>query len=124
MKKKQQGLERLTTYSFDHVKPIIGTGIKLQYGEVVVRTGYKRLIVFKRNNKCVQCGLVGTFIAIERQTKNFTGSWFITLYGIDVEGDEVALTVDHKYPKSKGGSSEFKNLQTMCQPCNLIKDDK
>lgn len=36
-------------------------------------------------------------------------------------GDEVPLTKDHIVPKSRGGSNEFKNYQTMCGPCNWDK---
>lgn len=31
------------------------------------------------------------------------------------------LTCDHIVPESKGGATEFKNLQTMCRPCNSRK---
>lgn len=31
------------------------------------------------------------------------------------------LTVDHKIPKSQGGSNDKKNLQCLCRRCNGIK---
>jgi len=34
------------------------------------------------------------------------------------------LTLDHIRPKSKGGTDDEDNLQTMCQPCNCRKGSK
>lgn len=34
----------------------------------------------------------------------------------------VNLTVDHIIPRSKGGQDTYKNLQLLCQCCNLIKN--
>lgn len=38
-------------------------------------------------------------------------------------GSEDNLTLDHVIPKSKGGSSEDENLQTLCSKCNGEKAD-
>jgi 5-methylcytosine-specific restriction endonuclease McrA len=32
------------------------------------------------------------------------------------------LTVDHKVPRSRGGTNHFANLQTLCEECNAVKD--
>jgi 5-methylcytosine-specific restriction endonuclease McrA len=34
------------------------------------------------------------------------------------------LTIDHIIPISKGGGVKSKNLQAMCQPCNVAKGDR
>lgn len=31
------------------------------------------------------------------------------------------LTIDHKHPRSLGGTNEPKNLQTLCAKCNMLK---
>lgn len=38
-------------------------------------------------------------------------------------GTSERLTLDHIVPRSKGGTSEQSNLQTMCKPCNERKSD-
>lgn len=38
--------------------------------------------------------------------------------------DNIKLTIDHVYPKSKGGKEEKINLVTACQNCNSHKSDK
>jgi hypothetical protein len=36
-------------------------------------------------------------------------------------GTSEDLSLDHIFPKSRGGSHEPENLQTMCRPCNASK---
>lgn len=39
------------------------------------------------------------------------------------EADNFA-TIDHVYPRAKGGTSRSDNLAVACRPCNLRKGDK
>ncbi len=50
-----------------------------------------RYMVLKRDRRCVLCGEDGT---------------------------EYRLEVDHIVPRSKGGSNDLENLQTLCRRCN------
>jgi hypothetical protein len=38
--------------------------------------------------------------------------------------DDVILHVNHIIPRSRGGSDEIDNLQTLCSPCNLGKSNR
>lgn len=68
---------------------------------VLVKKSYsfarQRHAVFVRDNyRCVECGATNK---------------------------DTILHVDHIHPKSKGGSNELSNLQTLCILCNLGKSD-
>ena len=39
-------------------------------------------------------------------------------------GTSDHLTLDHRIPRSRGGTNELENLQTMCFPCNNRKGNK
>jgi hypothetical protein len=38
-------------------------------------------------------------------------------------GSTKNLTIDHILPRANGGANVLENYQTMCQPCNSIKND-
>jgi len=59
-----------------------------------------RYDILKRDRKCMLCGA-------SPETDN-----------------EVRLHVDHIVPRSKGGSNDFSNLQTLCMECNLGKSNR
>jgi len=68
----------------------------------LIRTVYKTRVPFSKKNvmvrdgfKCVYCGTEG-----------------------------VRFTIDHVFPKSKGGISSFENCVTACKPCNNDKGDR
>jgi len=56
-----------------------------------------RYEVLKRDRKCVLCG---------------------------EDGSEHRLEVDHIKPRSKGGSNDLSNLQTLCSRCNRGKSNR
>ncbi len=35
-----------------------------------------------------------------------------------------SATIDHIYPRSKGGQSDYHNLALACEPCNQLKGDR
>ena len=39
-------------------------------------------------------------------------------------GSTKELSIDHVYPKSKGGRDTWENLVTACTKCNIKKGDK
>ncbi len=49
---------------------------------------------------------------------NFTCQW------CGAKSPEAELQVDHTIPRSRGGWTELRNLQTLCKSCNIGKFDK
>jgi len=92
------------------------------YSDRKVWMARKRYKVFLESTDCCICGLEGQFFALEQQ-KDQKGRkvWFFNLYGRCKDGKEILFTQDHAIPKSRGGSNELDNLQTMCSPCNNSK---
>jgi 5-methylcytosine-specific restriction endonuclease McrA len=45
-------------------------------------------------------------------------------YRCQICGTWEDLTIDHIVPESKGGATEFDNLQTLCRSCNSTKGTK
>jgi len=72
--------------------------------------------------KCVTCGIEGSYFAKERHQND--NVYHFNLYALGGNGEEVLMTKDHIFPKSKGGRDEVVNYQTMCSPCNKEKGDK
>jgi len=78
---------------------------------------HRRLKVFyEKGCKCKFCGVEGTQILHSLDKYN-------NLH-IDIFTDSLILmTVDHIFPKSKGGAYHISNLQPLCRGCNILKSD-
>ena len=74
--------------------------------------------------KCVHCGISGDFFAIEKNAYQDTDKFHLNLYHVSQKGNQVLMTVDHIFPKSKGGGNKMSNLQPLCSTCNAKKSDK
>ncbi len=74
-----------------------------------------RLIVFKRSQTCVRCGLKASYFIRESFLDE---NPHLNMYGKNDLCEEVLFTKDHIIPKSKGGKDILSNLQTMCSKCN------
>jgi len=81
---------------------------------------YRPTIFLAIGTTCVDCGVEGTYFALEKWGDN---SLHFDLYGRDAEGSPVMITIDHILPRSKGGPNQVSNYQPMCQPCNEEKAD-
>lgn len=51
------------------------------------------------------------------------GGIHLDLYGIDQDGEDIMMTIDHIKPKSKGGKDHISNYATLCKICNEIKSN-
>ena len=92
-------------------------------GHSVKMTSARYRLFLTKGLKCVECGIEGTYFSLERDHGEKSGRFHFNLYGIDKKGIPVMITKDHIVPKSKGGGSSLKNLQTMCIRCNAKKAD-
>gem|GEM_PF-581057 len=51
-------------------------------------------------------------------------NWTCCSCGRTAKEEGVTLEVDHITPRSKGGTDEMRNLQTLCKKCNIGKSNK
>lgn len=82
--------------------------------------GYRLLTYREKGFDCVECGKKGHHFAIEKSWAEPKESYHLNLYC----EDGTMMTVDHIYPKSKGGPNTVENLQPMCKHCNRKKGSK
>lgn len=122
-------LKTIQEYSFDEWRSYMSSVRGSRYIQV---SGYKvriespriRLMLSqkpRRGRVCANCGRVGTKVYLQIETSpcisfpQDKASFFV------YTDDEVMLTCDHVFPKSKGGKTTGANLQTLCRECNLFK---
>ena len=119
---------RKQTYSIDAVREKVKDVLfekdkrlaKIDFdGDLIKGNSQRYQTFFTKGCKCVKCGIEGKFFAKERFPENKV--YHLNLYAIDQDGNEVLMTKDHIIPKSKGGSSNISNYQTMCTICNRNK---
>jgi hypothetical protein len=51
-------------------------------------------------------------------------NWTCCSCGRSSKEEGIILEVDHILPRSKGGSDDMDNLQTLCKKCNIGKSNK
>lgn len=96
---------------------------KIKYGNEIFNIGSTRLMTFYYSGTdCKMCGLKGKFYSLDN--RDGSDKKHLNLIGINDKGEEVMLTSDHIIPKSKGGSDDISNRQTLCSCCNELKADK
>lgn len=111
-------------YELNEVLDHIGQHEK-DYNGHMVKMWSQRYRVFKyKGVKCVECGLEGSFFALEKSRYQEHDRHHFNLYALNENGEEVLMTKDHIMPKAKGGRDRFENYQTMCCHCNEKKSDK
>ena len=68
----------------------------------LIRTVYRNKVPFSKKNVMVRDGFTCQYCGVKN----------------------TRLTIDHVYPKSKGGKSSFENCTTSCKECNNKKGDR
>jgi hypothetical protein len=75
----------------------------------------------RRGRVCANCGRLGSKVYLQIETNpcisfpKDKAAFFV------YSDDEMMLTCDHVFPRSKGGKTTGSNLQTLCRECNLFK---
>jgi hypothetical protein len=124
---KINGYYRLAKIPIHEVfRKLLGVGvatIQVKGKTFKLNSGSARYHTFHKSLKCVSCGKVANVAYIE---KNHLSEVIphVNLYHKDENGKFTLFTKDHIIPKSKGGTDDLTNLQTMCSPCNFIKGNK
>lgn len=143
----------LATYAAEMILPLIGKSpskirVETDSGVWYPRVDSERLELFKNNQTCVSCGLIGTLFQLQQHRPNpprvghncfiehcpwcairsrpvhlhATGDYpHLNMYAVDFTGRLILMTKDHIIPKSRGGADNLSNLQTMCTTCNNRK---
>lgn len=76
------------------------------------KTNQVNIRLFKKKGiTCINCGEKGYFF------KKIGKSYIL------FTENNIMMTKDHIFPKSKGGSNNLQNLQPMCSKCNSEKAD-
>lgn len=97
--------------------------VKAKFGNYNVKVSSDRLITFKRNSKCVCCGIKGCVIRLEMTRKDLEegNSPHFNMYACTDSLEYIMMTKDHILAIANGGKDVLDNYQTMCAHCNSIK---
>ena len=114
-------------YTIDEIYSNLNQNIlpdKILYNEKDYKDSLKRCKILKDlitrdGNFCKQCNKIPEYFALGKDNSN---RWHLDLYGV-YNNDIYMFTIDHIYPKSKGGENKLENYQLLCKPCNEFKSD-
>ena len=118
--------ERLGVVPVDQVMKAIAEGKPFEYEGVECSTAGNRLLTYRTYGvKCcvLGCIMYGQYFAVEKAINDVHAKYHLNLYS-NQNGQEVMMTSDHKFPKSRGGSNRIENRQTMCYKHNSEKGNQ
>lgn len=94
-----------------------------KYPDVTFKQRYQTFLEIGFNCVNQECGLIASHLVWWKEWGR-PDSNHIDFAGYNSVGKLTMLTIDHIYPRSKGGPNEIWNYQPMCAPCNSKKADK
>lgn len=124
-------LERKEIYSIEEVEEKVKDVLfekkrnlsKVDFdGDMIKGNSQRYQTFFTKGCRCVKCGIEGKYFVKEKHLKDI--SFHLNLYAIDENEKEILMTKDHIIPKSKGGTNDISNYQTMCKKCNEAKENR
>lgn len=119
-----QKFERKGTISLEEGLKYIPSPQKGKFYGELINLDSSRLKLFSKGQTCVRCGLTAEFFAVEKALNDdITKTYHLNMYGTR-DGEDILFTKDHIIPRSRGGSNELTNLQTMCYHCNYKKGNR
>lgn len=94
---------------------------KIIYGSLDYIDSIERCIIIKQllnrdGYDCQECDMIPSYFALGKDKIN---RWHMDLYS----DEDHMFTIDHVYPKSKGGENKLDNYQLLCKICNEDKSD-
>lgn len=117
-----KGYFQYAVFSMDEIFPLIEKEIPLNFNGKKINTKGNRLRVFLKGRTCAGCNIEASYFSLESSTLGERPH--LNLYGRNKDGSPILFTRDHIIPRSKGGSEDLSNQQTMCTNCNCKKGDK
>lgn len=118
--------ERLGVVPVEQVMKLIAEGRPFNYEGVECSTAGNRLLTYHiHGTKCCVpgCTMHGQYFAVEKAINQVDAKYHLNLY-CNQNGQEVMITSDHKFPKSRGGSNRIENRQPMCYKHNTEKGNQ
>ena len=91
---------------------------RLKWGSSANRSARRR-VLSRDKGVCAACG--EDTEALRKQRLNDIWGWNARVRGLGYNPQQSLWEMDHMTPLVDGGSSGMDNLQTLCQPCHLIK---
>jgi 5-methylcytosine-specific restriction endonuclease McrA len=106
----------LQIYCKEHIFNIT----KLDYCNYKIKLSSRRIKLFSKQDFCQCCNLESKFFELNCFS---TEKPHLNLYGVNEYNQKVLFTLDHIIPLSKNGHDVETNYQTLCERCNVLKND-
>ncbi len=114
-----------TRFPIDQLLPLCVSGKSLRIKHILYNKSKALKIGAAQDMVCPACKKRAIYFEIFTDDSNPTSCDVVRAMfdHFDSDGTQSFMTVDHMFPKSKGGTNKKHNLQAMCSACNFEKSD-